>query len=182
MKTKRLLKDYFWVIIFAIFIIGSSFLKYEPGIRVYANFELFFVEMISFLPLMFLLIGLFDVWAPKEIIEKHVGHDSGIIGTLWVVLLATLQAGPLYGVFPVAYILSKKGASPRNVFIYLGAFSCIKIPMLMFEIGFLGLKFSILRTLFSLPVFIIIGIIMEKYLGRDYKVMQPEKIKKENIT
>jgi len=178
MKAKKLIKDYFWIMIFAVFVIGSSFLKYEPGMQVYTNFEQFFVEMISFLPLMFLLIGLFDVWVPKETIEKHVGHGSGLTGTFWVILLATLQAGPLYGAFPVAYILSKKGASPRNVFIYLGAFSCLKVPMLMFEIGFLGLKFSILRTLFSLPVFIIIGIIMEKYLGRDYMVRQPENIKK----
>jgi uncharacterized membrane protein YraQ (UPF0718 family) len=174
MKSRKILKDYFWIIIFAVFIIGSAFLNFEPGKQVYSNFEKFFLEMGSFLPFMFLLIGLFDVWVPKETIERHIGHEGGLIGSFWVILLATLQAGPLYGAFPVAYILSKKGASPRNVFIYLGAFSCLKIPMLTFEIGFLGLKFSLLRTFFSLPVFIAIGIIMEKYLGKDYKVNYAE--------
>ncbi len=178
MKNGKFLKDYFWIIIFAIFILGSAFLRFEPGMQIYSNFEKFFVEMVSFLPMMFILIGLFDVWVPKETIERHVGQEGGLIGTFWIILLATLQAGPLYGAFPVAYILSKKGASPRNVFIYLGAFSCLKIPMLTFEISFLGLKFSILRTLFSLPVFIIIGVIMENYLGKDYKVRQPANIKK----
>lgn len=171
MKTNRLFKDYFWTILFAIFIGGSLFIGYEPGEQIYGNFQQFFWEMASFLPLMFLLIGLFDVWVPKEKIERHIGTESGFIGTFWIILLATLQAGPLYGAFPVAYILSKKGASPRNVFIYLGAFSGLKIPMLTFEIGFLGLKFSLLRTLISIPVFIAIGFIMEKYLGKDYKVM-----------
>ena len=170
MINQKLFKDYFWVILFAIFIIGSLSLSFDPGLKIYANFNQFFLEMITFLPLMFLLVGLFDVWIPKEKIEKHIGHESGIGGTLWVVLLATLQAGPLYGAFPVAYLLSHKGASARNIFIYLGVFSAMKIPMLTFEIGFLGLKFTLLRTLFTLPVFIIIGIIMEKYVGRDFKV------------
>jgi uncharacterized membrane protein YraQ (UPF0718 family) len=170
MTRRKILKDYFWVILFGSFIIGSLFLNYEPGVKIYSNFSQFFLEMITFLPLMFLLVGLFDVWVPKEKIEKHIGHESGLIGSLWVILLATLQAGPLYGAFPIAYILSKKGAGVRNIFIYLGAFSALKIPMLTFEIGFLGLKFTLLRTLFSLPVFIIIGIIMEKIVGRDFKV------------
>ena len=170
MIGKNHLKAYFWTILFAIFIIGSLALSFDPGLKIYANFSEFFLEMITFLPLMFLLVGLFDVWIPKEKIEKHIGHGSGIGGTLWVILLATLQAGPLYGAFPVAYILSQKGASVRNIFIYLGVFSAMKIPMLTFEIGFLGLKFSILRTLFSLPIFITIGFIMERHLDKDYKV------------
>jgi uncharacterized membrane protein YraQ (UPF0718 family) len=170
MIHRKLIKDYFWVILFGLFIIGSLFINYEPGRKIYANFSQFFLEMITFLPLMFLLVGLFDIWVPKEKIEKHIGRESGITGTLWVILLATLQAGPLYGAFPVAYLLSHKGASVRNIFIYLGVFSAMKIPMLTFEIGFLGLKFTLLRTLFTLPVFVLIGIIMEKYLGKDFKV------------
>ncbi len=43
------------------------------------------------------------------------------MGIFWVVLLAMLQAGPLYAAFPVAALLWKKGCSVRNVFIYLGA-------------------------------------------------------------
>lgn len=168
--SSKLLKEYFWAILFAIFVIGSLWLSFPPGLKIYSNFSQFFLEMISFLPLMFLLVGLFDVWIPREKIEKHIGRGSGIGGTLWVTLLAALQAGPLYGAFPVAYLLSHKGASVRNIFIYLGVFSAMKIPMLTFEIGFLGLKFSLLRTLFSLPVFVVIGVIMEKYVGRDYKV------------
>ena len=170
MIHKKMLKDYFWFILFAIFIIGSLSLGFDPGLKIYANFSQFFLEMITFLPLMFLLVGLFDVWVPRERIERHIGHGSGLVGMFWVILLATVQPGPLYGAFPVAYILFEKGASIRNIFIYLGAFSCMGIPMYTFEIGFLGLKFWFLRFVFSLLVFIIIGIIMEKYVGRDFKV------------
>ena len=90
------------------------------------------------------------------------------MGILAVIILAMLQAGPLYGAFPVAYILYKKGASVRNIFIYLGAFSSLKIPMLGIEIGYLGLKFTLVRTLVALPLFIVAGYLMEWYL-RDKK-------------
>lgn len=78
-----------------------------------------------------------------------------------------IQAGPLYSAFPVAYILWKKGCSPANVFIYLSAFTTAKIPMLTFEIGFLGLKFSWLRVLITIPVFIIVGLLMGRYFKRN---------------
>ncbi|MEA1886091.1 MAG: permease [Bacteroidota bacterium] len=128
---------------------------------------MFFKEMIILLPVLFILIGLFDVWIPKERIQKHLGVSSGIKGTLLVMFLAFLQAGPLYAAFPVAYLLWKKGCSPTNVFIYLSAFTTAKIPMITFEIGFLGLKFSLLRVLITIPVFIIIGIIMGRYFRKN---------------
>lgn len=156
-------------------LIGLSWLfDFAAGKQIGINFWMFFKEMILFLPLMFVLIGLFDVWVPREKIEKHIGSASGWKGTGFVILLASLQAGPLYSAFPFAYILWKKGCSIRNVFIYLGAFSTIKIPMITFEIGFLGLKFSLLRTLITLPVFILIGYLMEWYLkDKDFDVKQP---------
>ncbi len=82
-------------------------------------------------------------------------------------LLGTLQAGPLYGAFPVAVALWRKGAAPRNVFIYLGAFSALKIPMLTFEVAFLGWRFSLARTAVTLPVFIALSYLLERLLPAD---------------
>ena len=169
---KQLFKKYKFdfpiIIAFTIFISGSFYFHFNPGIRIFKdNFWMFFKEMIFILPAMFILIGLFDVWIPKEKVQKHIGESSGIKGTVLVMLLAFIQAGPLYAAFPVAYLLWKKGCSPANVFIYLSAFTIAKIPMLTFEIAFLGLKFSLLRVLISIPVFVLIGIIMGRYFKRN---------------
>jgi uncharacterized membrane protein YraQ (UPF0718 family) len=51
--------------------------------------------------------------------------------------------------------------------------------MLSFEIGYLGLKFSLMRTLFTLPVFILIAIIMEKIFGKNFEIKQPDSDKKD---
>jgi uncharacterized membrane protein YraQ (UPF0718 family) len=117
---------------------------------------------------MFVLVGLFEVWVPREFVERHVGRHAGATAIPWMVLLATVQAGPLYAAFPVAVSLWRKGCAPRNVFVYLGAFSVIKIPMLTFEVTFLGWSFSLARTLITLPVFIIIGFVMERLLPKDF--------------
>lgn len=160
--------DFPVIIAFAVFTAGSFYFRFHPGIQIFEDdFWMFFKEMIFLLPAMFVLIGLFDVWIPKEKIEKQVGESSGIKGILLVMLLAFIQAGPLYAAFPVAYILWKKGCSPSNVFIYLSAFTTAKIPMITFEIGFLGLKFSLLRILITIPVFVLIGILMGKYFKRN---------------
>jgi uncharacterized membrane protein YraQ (UPF0718 family) len=168
--VKKHLKNYMWVILFVIFSVGSYLIGFKPGLVIYSNFNEFFIEMISFIPFLFIIIGLFDVWLPKERLEKHIGRESGAKGIFLVILLAMLQAGPLYGAFPVAYILYKKGASVRNIFIYLGAFSSMKLPMLGIEVGYLGIRYTILRTLISLPLFIFVGFLMEKIVGSDFKV------------
>ena len=157
-------KKYVWLAAYTILTMLSFAFGFHPGQAVFTNFTQSFVEMITFVPFLFIIVGFFDVWVPKEKIQRHIGQESGIKGIVLVILLAMLQAGPLYGAFPVAYMLYKKGASIRNIFIYLGAFSSLKIPMLGIEIGYLGIEFSLARTLISLPLFIGIGYLMEWYL------------------
>jgi uncharacterized membrane protein YraQ (UPF0718 family) len=140
-----------------------------------AGFWTFTLEMAAFLPAMFVLVGLFDVWVPRRVVERHVGRDSGPLAIVWMVLLGTLQAGPLYGAFPVAVALWRKGTAPRNVFIYLGAFSALKIPMLTFEVAFLGWRFSLVRTAVTLPVFIALAYLLERLLPADVTIPDTEE-------
>lgn len=164
-------KQYFWPAGYLLLTLASFAFGFAPGKEVFGNFTHFFIDMVSFIPFLFIIVGLFDVWFPKEKVEKHIGQESGIKGILVMIILAMMQAGPLYGAFPVAYILYKKGASIKNIFIYLGAFASLKIPMLGMEIGYLGIQFTLARTLVSLPLFIAIGYFMEWYFkDRDFKV------------
>lgn len=163
-KYFQRIRPYIWLLFFVVFILFSFISKFQPGKTITTNFKSSFIEMITFVPFLFIIVGLFDVWVPKEKIQRHIGQESGVKGIVLMILLAMLQAGPLYGAFPVAYMLYKKGASVRNIFIYLGAFSSLKIPMLGIEIGYLGIQFTLVRTIVSLPLFIGIGYLMEWYL------------------
>jgi len=133
------------------------------------NLASFLVEMASVLPPMFLLVGLFEIWVPRKVIERYAGLRSGMRAVPWMILLATVQAGPLYVAFPVAIGLWRKGCAPRNVFIYLGAFSAMKVPMLTFEVAFLGWRFSLARTLISIPLFVALAVAMERLLPSNFR-------------
>ena len=52
--------------------------------------------------------------------------------------------------------------------IELYAVTAMKIPMVGFEISFLGLMFSLLRTLLSIPVFLLIAWIMKRFFGKNF--------------
>jgi uncharacterized membrane protein YraQ (UPF0718 family) len=158
----------------------SSFFSWDVGTMAAANFLDSLFEMISFLPAIFVLIGLVDAWVPKEVVAKHTGEGSGWKSALWMILLATLQAGPLYRAFPVAYLMWEKGTSVRNLFIYLGAFTTMKLPMLGFEIGFLGLKFTLLRTVLSVPVFLAIAMVMDKLHGKGFVMHDGKPVKSDS--
>lgn len=120
------------------------------------------LEMLSVIPPIFFLLGLMDVWVPKETIMKYMGKDAGIKGGVFAFVLGSFSSGPLYASFPVAMIFLKKGVSLTNIFIFLGAWSTTKVPMMLFEITQLGVKFALIRFGFNLIAIIVLAILMEK--------------------
>ncbi|HRV98808.1 MAG TPA: permease, partial [Aminobacteriaceae bacterium] len=106
--------------------------------------------VLGILPPVFILLGLFDVWIPRERVAPHMGEDSGVKGTVLSVLLGACSAGPLYIAFPVAEVMLRKGTSLRNVFVFIGAWSTMRIPMILFEIQNLGAVFGLTRYFVSL--------------------------------
>jgi len=70
-------KPYIWLASFIIFLVGSFWFDFDPGKTIYQSFTKSFIEMITFIPFLFIIVGLFDVWFPKEKIEKHIGKRFG---------------------------------------------------------------------------------------------------------
>ena len=162
-----------YISIYFLFLAVSFVLRYNPGKEIGFNFVSFLLYMLKILPCAFILIGLFEVWVKKEVIEKHLGEESGIRGYAWVILLAGTIAGGLLVAFPIAYSLYNKGAKLSIVFTYIGAAAICRIPMTLYEASFMGVKFTMIRLLFSLPLVIITSILLEKYLSkRNYKMAE----------
>ncbi len=124
-------------------------------------------EMLSVLPPIFVLLGLLDVWVDRATMMKFTGKGSGLKGVLIAFLLGSAAAGPLYAAFPVAGVMLKKGSSLFNVFIFVGAWSTTKIPMLAFEGANMGLTFTLLRLSLSIVGILIIALITEKSLNKE---------------
>jgi uncharacterized membrane protein YraQ (UPF0718 family) len=159
------LKKYWLFIIFSILIGIGFILDLNIARGVFANFYSFFLTMLKFVPAVFLLIGLFEVWIDKDLIEKHLGKDSGFLAYFWVLILASTTVGGLYVAFPVASALYKKGASPRIIFSYIGTAAICRIPMTLFEASYVGFSFTAIRWLVSIPLVVLSSILMEKLIS-----------------
>ncbi|MGL4108462.1 permease [Clostridium sp. LP20] len=135
-------------------------------------------EFIKLVPLVFILLGLMDVWVPKDRLIKLMGEDSGIKGIFLAFLLGSFAAGPLYAAFPIGAMLLRKGSSIRNVMIFIGAWACTKVPMILIEVSSLGLKFAITRMVVEIIGIILIAYIIDRVISRKEKDIIYEKAEK----
>ena len=127
------------------------------------------LEMMSVIPPIFILLGLLDVWVDRSTMIRLTGNGSGLKGVLISFLMGSAAAGPLYAAFPVAGMMLKKGSSLMNVFIFIGAWSTTKIPMLTFEAASLGLPFTLTRLALSIIGILAIALISQKSLNVEQK-------------
>ncbi len=126
----------------------------------------FFIEMILILPAIMVLMGLFTVFVPKNMIVKYLGKSAGIKGFFLAILVGSLPTGPLYVAFPMASALLKKGARISNIVIFLSAWACIKIPQELVELQFLGPRFMAMRLSLTIIFVIVMGMCVEWIIKR----------------
>lgn len=177
MKTKKPpMPLLVFLTLYMLFISFSLFFKYELGEGIFMNFKLFSADMFKLFPAAFILVGLFTVWIDRSTVEKYFGKSSGIKGHISAVLLACTTLYPFVVVLPMASGLYKKGAKLEIILTYLGASAVCRIPMSIFEASFLGLKFTIIRYIVSLPLIILSSMLIGKLMKDD-----EEKIKELEI-
>ena len=137
------------------------------GVGALRNATRFLGEVALVIPSITMLIGLFDVWVPRQVVESHIGPDSGARGVLLSMFLGTAAAGPIYAAFPVGQSLRAKGARWANLVIFLGTWATIKIPMILMESTFLGWRFAMLRLALTAPGVVGVGFLMERLMAKD---------------
>lgn len=174
-QKKNPVRTFALITIYLVFILISLGIGFEPGKQIGNNFVTFSVGMLKVLPCAFILIGLFEVWVKDETIKKHLGIASGYKGFLWALLLSWTTVGGLYVAFPVAYSLYNKGARLSVIFTYLGGSALCRIPMTIFEASFMGIKFTIIRLLVSIPLVIITSMVLGHYLTKNNYEIMPGK-------
>lgn len=159
------------------FFLGTVFLSlivflvnYKVGLKA-VNVSFYSIkEMALIIAPIFVLLGLLDMWVPRETMIKYMGEGSGLKGIFLAFFLGSAAAGPLYAAFPIAAVFMKKGVKFSNILIFIGAWSTTKIPMFLFELSSLGIKFALTRLLVDIPGIIIIAYILKA-------VIKEEKVK-----
>ena len=158
---------------FAVFIIVSVITGFEPGIGMGNESWTFLKSMLLMFPPVFILIGLFEVWVDRSIIERHLGGQSGPLGYFWIIILASTIMTPMIMALPIAHSLYRKGARLNLVIAFISANTVCRIPMVAFEASFLGIRFTLVRLLVALPLIILFSEIISRLLGDE---SMPERL------
>ncbi|MFW6006869.1 MAG: permease [bacterium] len=176
MKKKQNNKVNYLIFLVFITFIGISYLiNFDFGEKIGENFMIFARDMMLILPPAFVIIGLFEIWVDREMIEKSFGKVSGFKKYIYSVLLAATTVGGTFVAFPVANSLYHKGAEYNAIFTYITSASLFMIPMSIMEASILGIKFTAIRLGVSLPFIILSAIILSRYFNSiDYKL--PENV------
>lgn len=164
---KAILKRYRNFLIVIGMIIILTIFNHQLGLKALSIATFSFREMLLVIPPVFVLLGLLDIWVPRETMVRYMGGGSGLKGIVLSIILGSAAAGPLYGAFPVAAVFMKKGVKFSNILIFIGAWSTTKIPMFLFEMASLGAKFAITRLLVDIPGIILIAYILSKLVSKD---------------
>jgi uncharacterized membrane protein YraQ (UPF0718 family) len=161
------LKDYKWSFVLTLILIGLYFVNSDLGAKATTSTLSNLKAMLMLIPPIFIIMGLLDVWVPKEVLIKYMGHESKIIGLLIAFVLGTAAAGPIYVAFPIGQLLLKKGARLAYVIFFLGVWSSTKLTIILFEIASLGLKFTMIQIGISLPLYLLVAYIIEKSVSNE---------------
>lgn len=160
-------------IVLVILILVIIFEK-NTGMKAFNNTKDSFLQMLSVLPPIMVLLGLMDEWISRESMMKYMGEESGIMGIAIAIAFAVFAAGPMYAAFPFTAVLLKKGVKFTNVIIFMNAWCVIKISTLLFEISSLGYKFTFYRLLIDFVGVIIMGYLVNYFVmktGKEDKVL-----------
>ncbi|MGB8451257.1 MAG: permease [Anaerocolumna sp.] len=177
---KKILKRYRTFLVVLVLMAILTILNQKLGVKALTISANSFKEMLLVIPPVFVLLGLLDVWVPRETMVKYMGEGSGLKGVILSIILGSAAAGPLYGAFPVAAVFMKKGVKFMNILIFIGAWSTTKIPMFLFEIASLGTKFAVTRLLIDIPGIILIAFIISKFVSK--KEVEELYAKAENLS
>lgn len=163
------LKRYKLFLMMSFLLIIIGFFKQDISLNAFNSAKDSFLQMLSVLPPIMILLGLMDEWISRESMMKYMGDDSGIMGIAISIVFAAFAAGPMYAAFPFTAVLLKKGVKFTNVIIFMNAWCVIKISTLLFEISSLGYKFTFYRLIIDF-----VGVIVMGYLV-NYFVMKTGK-------
>lgn len=112
-----------------------------------------------------LLVGFLTVLAPKEAVARALGEGSGVRGLLIAAGAGILLPGGPWVIMPLSLAIAKAGADIGACVAFVVAWGSLGLNRaLVWELPFLGFETAALRWLFALPLPIIAGLAVRRFL------------------
>lgn len=111
----------------------------------------------------FSALGLFGVLVDKQAVGRRLGHGTGARTLLMAAGFGTILVGPVYAVFPLLKAFREHGAR-WGVLVAIMTAWAVKVPMLPLEVRFLGWEFSLVRSVLTIIVAIVMGMLFDRLM------------------
>lgn len=107
-----------------------------------------------------LIGGLIRVLVNRDRIARLLGEQSGVKGLIYASIAGMLTPGGPFTSFPLVHALWLAGADAGALVAYVAGWSLIGLSrLLVWELPLMGVEFSLLRFVVSLPMPILAGLI-----------------------
>jgi hypothetical protein len=109
------------------------------------------------------IAALIWVMLPRNRISQFVGKEAGLGGLIVATVAGTITPGGPASAYPLLALLGASGADRGAMVAYITAWATLGLQrVLVWDVPFMGVELAILRTLISLPLPIIAGLIARR--------------------
>ena len=107
----------------------------------------------------FVLMGLLEVYVPREVFASVLGSGHGVLGIFLGELLGTFALIEPAAVFPFAGFLHQNGATYGSVVAFVMSAILIGIVTLPLELNQFGARFTVTRNVVTLVLIFAMGLL-----------------------
>jgi uncharacterized membrane protein YraQ (UPF0718 family) len=105
------------------------------------------IEVFPLLILAYIVAGMVQALLPKDMVSQWLGKESGLRGIAIACIAGGLTPGGPFVSLPLAAGFLRAGAGIGTIVAYLTAWSLWAAGRLPLELGFLGLRFTVIRII-----------------------------------
>ena len=116
------------------------------------------IETIPIFIVASLLAGWVDAWVDKDIVTRFF-HERNLLRSLVVIsILGILTPGPIYSIFPIVWVLRKKGIGSHYLIAYMTGQTLMGPMRVPLELHYLGVTFFLFRVISSVLMGVFAGL------------------------
>ncbi len=104
------------------------------------------------------LAGWMDAWIDRDLITRFLTGRNLLVGLTIVTCVGIITPGPIYSIFPLVYVLKKKGVDSHYLIAFMTGQTLMGPLRIPLELYYLGLNFFIFRLISSVILGIFAGL------------------------
>lgn len=143
------------------FIFG--FINFEFTVSCLKNFYENIIKIAPIFFVVYVLMFFANYYVSIEIIQRHMGHNSGLKGWIFTILGSIIISGPPYVLFPLLGDLQKAGMKNSLIVAFLNNKN-VQISFLPAMVYYFGLSLTIIVSVYILIFTVVSGILVGRLL------------------